>query len=175
MIPAGFETKNGFMFDDDYYDDEDDFEFDFGDKNTNNNPKPVQNLILNGESQKLGDSTVSEFGLKANISKHELKIDESNRVKPSAILYKLNTTYYYNEFEFVIDDLKKALLSKNLSLVQSLFKKHNLNANCKLKSNWTPLMYSVSSGSYEITRFLIEKGADVKFDDGNIFVCKGFF
>ena len=36
----------------------------------------------------------------------------------------------------------------------------------KLKSNWTPLMYAVSSGFYEVASYLIDLGADVNFSDG---------
>jgi ankyrin repeat protein len=162
MIPAGFEKKNGFIFDDDYYGgEEDDFEFDFGDrKNFNNNehadkerPKPIEN------------EKNSQFGTKLDAKKKLSNNEDASKKKESEILYKLNTSYYYNDFDYIIDDLKSAILSKNLSLTQTLFEKHNLNVNCKLNTNWIPIMYSVSSGSFEITKLLIEKGANVHFND----------
>ena len=170
MIPAGFETKNGknnFMFDEDDEEFEDEYEFDFGsNKQPVNNIKTYSPQKMNENNYKFGTSNAfSGFGLQASASSNS----EEKIVKQSDIVFKLNKTYYFNEFDFMINDLKSALLNKNPVLVKSLFDKHNINLNCKLNSNWTPLMYSVSCGSYEITKFLIEKGADVKFEDGNFF------
>ena len=160
------------MYDEEYYDeDEDDFEFDFGDrkeytKDLKNNLFPDQKILQSENKQTYVPSTFG-FDLRKTTSKDEINSNETKIVKLSDIVYQLNTSYYYNEFDFIVEDLKNALLNRNLNLIKFLFDKHNINVNCKLKTNWVPLMYSVSCGSYEISKFLIEKGADVKFDDGN--------
>lgn len=160
------------MYDEDYYDeDDDDCEFDFGDRKDYN--QSVNKDLFSGQkpitlSEDKQACVTSSFGfdMMKSANKDEVNVIESKKLKQSDIVYHLNTSYYYSEFDFIVDDLKNALLNKNLNLIRLLFDKHNINANCKLKTNWVPLMYSVSCGSYEITKFLIEKGADVKFEDG---------
>ena len=170
MSQARFDTKNRFMFDDECYDDdEDEFEFDFGDRKEylkESNLNSQKSTLPSEISQENVSSSNFAIDLRKTTSNKEANSSESKSVRQSDIVYQLNQTYYYDELDFIVEDLKNALLNKNLVLIQGLFDKHNINVNSKLKTNWTPLMYAVCCGSYEITKFLIEKGADVRFDDG---------
>lgn len=81
-------------------------------------------------------------------------------------LVELNNNYYYDENQYVLVDLKNAILNKNTNLVVELLDKHNLDVNVQLSSDWIPIMYAVQSGSFEITKLLIDRGADLSFTDG---------
>lgn len=143
MMPAGMETKSfqhcsNEDFDfDDEYDDED-FQFDFG-KSQNTEPK-----------------------LSMDVDNAENKHESS-----ASLVYEINNNFYCDGNELALDELKDAILNKNLDIVKEIMNKYDLEVNCTLKSNWTPIMYAVSCGSYELTEYFIELGADIHFDEGS--------
>lgn len=147
MIPAGFEKKDKFEFDDydnDDFDDDDEFVFDFN-----------QNKKLNNSNQYAGSS-----------SKENNLVAEFNKPKNGKLTFEVNNNYFFDESEYILDDLKNAIVNKNLNLVKNLLEKHSLDVNCTLKSNWIPIMYAVSCGSFELTEYLVNNGADINFSDG---------
>lgn len=82
------------------------------------------------------------------------------------MVYEINNNYFLDDSEFILDDLKYAITAKNLDQVKQLITDHKLDINCMLKSNWIPLMYAVSCGSFELTEYLVKNGANVNFSDG---------
>jgi hypothetical protein len=83
-----------------------------------------------------------------------------------AVVYQLKNNYFFDEAEIQLKELKEAICASNLEQVKSLMKKNNMNVNCRLKSNWSPLMYAVTCGSFTMTSYFVENGADINFDDG---------
>ena len=71
------------------------------------------------------------------------------------------------ESTYVLNELKNAILERNLKLVKQLFDKHRLDVNCVLNTDWIPVMYAVQTGSYAITSFLFDNGADLHFSCGS--------
>lgn len=105
-----------------------------------------------------------DFGKSQNI---EPSIDVNNQNESSSnLVYEINNNFYCDENELALDDLKDAILNKNLDIVKEIMDKYGIEVNCTLKSNWTPTMYAVSCGSYELTEYFIERGADIHFDEG---------
>ena len=160
MIPAGLERKKTIEilnYDDSSGDDEEyeGFVFDFKDKKTDKTPaisqipEKTSPLLINNKSNSVTNFKSSFL----STSKNDIK-------------YELNNNYFYDEKDYIQDDLKNAILYKNFDLVKCIFEKNDFDANMKLKSNWTPLMYAVSSGFYEVASYLIDLGADVNFSDG---------
>ncbi len=151
MIPAGYEKKKKYDFYDSDYDD-DDFVFEFAEGvpvATNNSETCVSSTEVSSSTQDKIESPTSDLKPK----------DE--------IVYEVDNKYFYDEKKYVLDDLQHAIINKNLQLVKEIFEKNDFDVNCKLKTNWIPIMYAVSVGNYEITEYLINKGADIYYDDGN--------
>lgn len=184
MIPGGYENTHYkkskldkdkfFQCGGDYYDDDDEenfdeeegFVFDFVSSNT-------KSLQSKHEADK-------QQSITANLPvKNDSAWDEEDNNRPndadrstknkSKIVYELNNNYYFDESQYILDDLKNAILNRNLTNVQNLMQKHNLDVNCVLKSNWTPMMYAVTCGALDIVEYLVENGADVHFSDGKCF------
>ncbi|CAF0769908.1 unnamed protein product [Brachionus calyciflorus] len=148
MIPAGYESKkyhNKF----DNYDDGSEFDDE-------------------------EEGFVFDFNQKKNSNKEVNDVEEWDcHDATNSIKYEVNNNYFCDDAEYVLDDLKNAILSQNLNLVKEIIEKNNLDINCTLDSNWIPIMYAVSCGSYELTEYFIEKGADYNFDEDsyNLLMC----
>lgn len=141
MMPAGMEPKNFHYQPDEDFDYEDD-EFD-------------------------EEGFQFDFGKNDNTnSATELNNIEKDSDEKTSLVYEVNNNYYCDEAEFALDDLKDAILNKNLNLVKEIMEKFEIDVNCPLKSNWIPIMYAVSCGSYELTEYFIDLGADINFDEG---------
>ena len=97
--------------------------------NYNSNEKLNNNRLINSSSS---SSSKNSFNNNAGLG----------GTKSNEVLYELNNNYYYDEFNGVVEDLKIALMQKNLDLVKNLFSKHNISVNCKFKTNWIPIMYA---------------------------------
>jgi hypothetical protein len=117
------------------------------------------------------DDDFDEFDFGTQISKvnnEQLLENDSNRSNDNKNSVELNNNYYYDENLYVLDDLKNAILNKNINLVVGLLDKHNLDINVELSTKWIPIMYAVQSGSFELTKLLVDRGADLSFTDGTI-------
>lgn len=144
MIPAGYEKKKSFDFYDS--DEEDDgFVFDFTESNMSKNPT-FEDTCLDDVTTSQNPNTKQNCG--------------------DQMVYKVNKEYFYDETKYLLEDLQHAIIRRNLQQVKDLFEKHNFDVNVSMKPNWTPIMYAVSCGSYEITEYLIDSGADIFFQDG---------
>lgn len=154
MIPAGYEKKSKYNdYESDNYDDED-FVFDFNDNKSNSPEEPIVSTLKSSASYADSFDNASE--------------------KPN-VVYEMKNDYYYDEMDLIRDDIRNAVIHKNLTLLKELLQKHTLEVDCVLRTNWTPLMYAVSCGSYEITEYLICEGADVQYTDGmNLFLFSFF-
>lgn len=144
MIPAGYEKKSQYKFYESDNDEDDEFVFDFYDPNSKCPEEPVAST----KSINYVDS-----------------FDSVTEKKPD-VFYEMKNDYYYDEMDLIRDDLRNAVIHKSLELVKELIQMHSLEIDCVLRTNWTSLMYAVSCGSYEITDYLICKGADVQYSDG---------
>jgi len=146
MIPAGYEKNKKFDFSDSDYDDDADFCFDFADT--------VPVAIRNSETTVISNQHSSNF---------EKKVEQDPKYEA---VYEVDNNYFYDDKKFILDDLQHAIINSNLQLVKEIFDKNNFDVNCIMKTNWIPIMYSVSVCSYEITEYLINKGANINYDDG---------
>ena len=139
MIPAGYEKKSlkAYDYNDSDYEDDDDDEFVFDFSEAKNKNKTFGDVTTNVEIEK------------------------------SKVTFELSSQYYYEEMDRLLDDLKSAILQKNLTQVSSLIETHNIDVNCLFKTEWTPIMYAASCGSYELAEYLVNKGADVLYTEGD--------
>lgn len=144
MLKVGSGKKEEFDFYDSDYDDDDDFIFEFRDS--------------------IPDTRVTSLN-----NNNKDSINKSSKPKDD-LLYEVKTNYYYDEKQFVLNDLQNAIIRKNLPVVKNLFEEHEIDVNCNLKTNWTPIMYAVSCGSYDITKYLIQRGADIFYEDDSFSV-----
>ena len=139
MIPAGYEKKSfkAYDYNDSDYEDDDD-EFVFDFSEAKNKNKTIT------------DTTTTNV-----------------EIEKSKVTFELSSQYYYEEMDHLLDDLKSAILQKNLTLVSSLIETHKIDVNCHFKTDWTPIMYAASCGSFEMTEYLVNKGADVLYTEGD--------
>lgn len=83
---------------------------------------------------------------------------------------KLETTA-----DSVAYELRVAIESNHLRKVQELFEKHGglVDPNyIYTDTYWTPLMFAASMANLEMTKYLIEKGADPEYTDGQLLVSR---
>lgn len=172
MIPAGFETKHSKLYfgdsDESDYDDDDDFICENtpskavnGYNAANTNGTQIANDLYDGEQEDTSErNNIVDHLKNANFTK------TNPTTKSGSFFHELNNNYYYDEKGEILDDLKTAILNKNLTHVTNLMEKHKLDANCLLKSNWTPIMYAATCGSFELVEYFVRNGADVNFSHG---------
>ena len=160
MIPAGLESKRTYNYYDDSDEDDFDDEFDFGTQIA----KVDNNQSYYGVEPYIGTQILRNP--KYQVDNNQLIKIDSNGSNDKKNLVELNNNYYYDENQYILVDLKNAILNKNTNLVVELLDKHNLDVNVQLSSDWIPIMYAVQSGSFEITKLLIDRGADLSFTDG---------
>jgi hypothetical protein len=162
-------------FDDSDDDDDGGFVFDFG---SNTNQKAVQNTVqpvqvVDANTTKTIQNNVSEAFVLEHKSDNEdwdesyTRYDENALSKTPAMVYQLKNNYFFDEAEILLKDLKDAICANNLNKVKDLMQTNNMDVNCRLKSNWTPLMYAATCGSFIMTSYFVENGADINFEDGN--------
>ena len=191
MIPAGYEKPkaNGkFIFNDsdidDFGDEEEDegFVFDFVEKSKATSGKLNSLTLSNTNTYDDGE----DWDRDDENSQRRVKLIKNTKLNTNSnqsssgyteTTNRIQNKFVYNEKEIILKDLHSAIVSNNLERVISIIETNKLDVNSKLKSDWIPLMYSVAQGNYEITKYLIDNGADINFEDGKLFIlictCNG--
>jgi ankyrin repeat protein len=130
-------------YEDDDDDDDDEFVFDFNDSKK---APPVNNFF---DSQKVSKN-------------HEVQ-----EQKPLLLINK-------KESDLVID-FKQAIINHNVDKVKRLLDENGgeINVNYVFNNSWSPLMYAITSGCFELIDYFISKGANVnhKADRVTVLMC----
>jgi ankyrin repeat protein len=125
--------------------------------------KPTINIQQNPKPAGLEDQRYDDEDWDESYNKY----DEIALSKTPAVVYQLKNNYFFDEAEILLRDLKDAICANNLTKVKALMQKNDMDINCRLKSNWTPLMYAATCGSFSMTSYFVENGAGINFEDGS--------
>jgi ankyrin repeat protein len=170
MKPAGIEKKSfvetiSYKHDqyDDYYNDssdEDDYDY-YGNENYTANGKTTTNESkFPFDSQYDSQKTEPESLPSISVNGHQTKQSSFQLAANPSISAK-----QMHESEDLLD-LKHAIIHENILKVERFLLKPDVNINVTFNNGWSPLMYAVSVGSYELAKKFIEAGANVNHSAG---------
>ncbi|XP_072341349.1 ankyrin repeat, SAM and basic leucine zipper domain-containing protein 1 isoform X2 [Scyliorhinus torazame] len=95
----------------------------------------------------LGCDTYDDLQVTAVKTDSELELSKSNKEKGN---------------DKVTDTLKEALASQKVHLVEQILNS-GIDVETRFGFGWTPLMYAASVANFEITRLLLDRGANASF------------
>ena len=175
MIPGGYEKTRRYNLqvdDFDEYDDDDDDEFILD--------SAYQSTAAE-KQQPTGWQQTELSEMEKNINEDNSLADNNNNIPDDHIKTTTKSSFFFNDQNDyihntanklddsinVIDELKAAIVYKNLAQVKSLMEMHDIDVNCLFKStNWTPIMLAANSGAFELVEYFVRHEADVNFEHG---------
>lgn len=135
--------------------------------NLNNNKKSYHNIQKDSESKSFSSCNSSERSYR---DEKDLKSHKPAMIPNSVMRRKnMHTSKTYNRQRvhrnkcLVFDDLRYAILQGNMESTRNLYESNDINVDTILKSGWTGLMYACSVGHADITKYLLQRGADPNF------------
>ena len=169
MMPAGYEKSSRYSdneFDFDYDEDESEgFVFDTNDSKT----RQLINEAKQADKNEFMSKSTPQPQLQSlypnsnGFNDEDWDEEEDGQSRHHPVTKK---KFVLDEAGLLLKDMRDAISVGNLDRVKHLLETNKLDVNCKLKSNWTALMYAVSAGCYSVTAHLVEIGADVNFHEG---------
>lgn len=176
--PGGFEGKklpqmiNKKAADvyEDFYDDDDDsanddgdddgFYFDFDDKPNKRSNETVPNFV-----NKNTDSNNNLYKNSEVNNTSSSKLEKINPMWPGTFLSSSIPVLTKKETDLLID-FKQAIINQNVEKVKNMISNKEVDINTLFNNGWSPLMYAVSTGSFDCVKFLVSNGASVNQSSG---------